>query len=357
MKKILNENLFHQISKDMLKNKHVFGSVLCMENQDESISYIKSEGNMKEDDTYFIASVTKLYITAIMMMLKNQKKLDFDDKITQYFDYDFISGIHMLKGVDYTNSITIRHLLSNTSGLPDYFYYDKKSGEAANDIISGRDEAWPLSRAIQSVRNKEAKFKPGQKKKVFYSDTNYQLLGGIIERVTHYSIKEAFKVFIFDPLKLKNTYAYANLKDQNPVLMYFNKEKVIAPNYMASVTAEGGIVSSAKEVMIFLKAFFNGFFFPVDQLESLKTDWRLILFPGQFYFGLGLEKLWIPRIYSSFKKIDHLYGFWGQSGAFAFYHEDTKTYYTGTINQASGFGHGSALFAIIKIIKTLKYKI
>jgi D-alanyl-D-alanine carboxypeptidase len=68
---------------------------------------------------------------------------------------------------------------------------------------------------------------------------------------------------------------------------------------MAAVTAEGGIVSTAKETMIFLKAFFNCTFFPVEVIDELKQNWNMIYFPGQFYFGLGLEKLWVPRTISN----------------------------------------------------------
>jgi D-alanyl-D-alanine carboxypeptidase len=95
-----------------------------------------------------------------------------------------ITGIHVLDGIEYSKEITIAHLLSNTSGLPDYFYYDKPKGEAAEDLILGNDEPWPLEKAIQRVKTLKPKFKPGRKGKVHYSDTNYQLLGGIIEQVT-----------------------------------------------------------------------------------------------------------------------------------------------------------------------------
>jgi len=67
---------------------------------------------------------------------------------------------------------------------------------------------------------------------------------------------------------------------------------------------------------------------------------------------LGLEKLWIPRIFSPFKPIKEVLGFWGQTGAFAFYNPETDLYFTGTINQVSGMGHSAAFKAILKIIKS-----
>jgi D-alanyl-D-alanine carboxypeptidase len=348
----LNSAFFNQVAQQMLKNKSVFGAVLCVENGDSSISWAGGAGNMQAEDKYFIASVTKLYITAVMLMLRAEDKLAFADKIYQYFPDELIAGIHVLDGVDYSQEITIAHLLSNTSGLPDYFYYDKPKGEAAEDLILGNDEPWPLDKAIQRVKTLKPKFKPGRKGKVHYSDTNYQLLGGIIEQVTGKWIGDVLEEYIFQPLNLKETYAYHDVNDKTPVPFYYKSQKVHAPNYMASVTAEGGIVSTAKETMLFLKAFFNGFFFPKSMIDELKQNWNMIFFPGQFYFGLGLEKLWTPRFLSPFKPVKEVLGFWGQTGAFAFFNPEKDLYFTGTINQASGFGHSAAYNAILKIIKS-----
>lgn len=352
MKTKLNPSLFEKTTADMLKTRNVHGGVLCVEKGDGSLSWVGGVGNIKAEDRYFIASVTKLYVTALMLQLRAEKRLDFKDKIVQYFPEALIGGLHVLNGVDHTGEITIGHLLSNTSGIPDYFYYDKPKGEAASDLLSGKDEPWPLDKAIASAKARTPKFKPGQKGKVHYSDTNFQLLGGIIEQVTGKWIGDAFMERLFQPLGLKDTYAFQDVEDTTPVPIFMKGEVLHAPRYMASITAEGGIVSTAKETMMFLKAFFNGTFFPQETLEELKQNWNMIYFPGQFYFGLGLEKLWTPWFLSPGKPIGEVLGFWGQTGAFAFHNPKTDLYFTGTINQASGFGHRAAYSAILKIIKS-----
>ena len=68
---------------------------------------------------------------------------------------------------------------------------------------------------------------------------------------------------------------------------------------MASITPEGGIGSTAKETMIFL---------PEKEINGLKK-WNLIFFPGLFYYGIGLEKLWVPRFIKPFKPIKEILGF------------------------------------------------
>lgn len=348
----LNELYFEQVTTKMLKNRSVYGAALCVESGDSSISWVKGVGNIKSEDRYFIASVTKLYITTIILILREEKKLDLADKMYSYFPIELIEGIHVLDNIDYTKEITIAHLLSNTSGIPDYFYYDKKNGNASNDLVSGNDQEWPLEKAIEKAKAIKPKFKPGQKGKVHYSDTNYQLLGGIIEKITGKWIGDVFNEYIFQPLNLKDTYAFHDINDTTPVPIYYKNQTVNAPKYMASITAEGGIVSNAKESMVFLKAFFNGFFFPKERIDELKQNWNMIYFPGQFFFGLGIEKLWTPRFISPLKPIGEVIGFWGQTGAFAFYNPSTDLYFTGTVNQASGFAHSAAYNAIIKLIKS-----
>lgn len=348
----LNETFLENVTRGMLRNRNIFGAVLCIENGDSSVSWLSGAGNIRANDRYFIASVTKLYVTAIMLMLRAENKLTFSDKVSSFFPGELIDGIHVLGGVDHTQEITLAHLLSNTSGLPDYFYYEKPKGEAAADLVLGHDEPWPLEKVVQRVKALKPKFKPGQEGKVFYSDTNYQLLGGIMEKVTGKWVGDVFDDYIFKPLGLKETYAYRDINDKTPVAIYFKTREVFAPHYMASVTAEGGIVSTAKETMTFLKAFFNGTFFPDTVLDELKQSWNMVYFPGQFYFGLGLEKLWIPRLFSPLKPIREVLGFWGQTGAFAFFNPDTDLYFTGTVNQASGLGHSAAFKAMLKIIKS-----
>ena len=122
---------------------------------------------------------------------------------------------------------------------------------------------------------------------------------------------------------------------------------------MTSIAAEGGIVSTAEEVMIFIKSFFSGHLFPGKKIDELKI-WNLILPPpGMFYFGIGLEKLPTPRIISLIKPINEIIGFWGQTGSFAWYNPDTELYFTGTTNQGNGSGHNAIGNLILKIIKSV----
>lgn len=130
----LNESLLNQVGSGMVNNKSVYGAVLCVESGDKSLSWAGGFGNIQKDDQYFIASVTKLYVSALILHLMAASKLTLEDKIRQHLDEDIMKGLHVLDGVDYSGEITIAHLLSNTSGIPDYFHTNRKTAEKLNMI-------------------------------------------------------------------------------------------------------------------------------------------------------------------------------------------------------------------------------
>jgi len=352
MAKNLNTEVFYQSIKKMVDGKSILSLAIKVESGDGSISWSRAAGDMQVEDRYFIASVTKMYITVIVIKLMEEGKISLEDKICRHLPNAYWEGLHVFKGEDYSCQLTIRHLISNTSGIPDYFFHKQESGRTvADELLEGKDEAWPLDRTISLIKKLKPNFKPGIK--AAYSDSNYQLLGKIIEQVTGKSIHKVMKAYIFDPLQLRNTYVYEDTSDTRPVPFYYGDKKLWLPKYMASIGPEGGIVSTVDEVMVFLKAFFSGVFFPKEQVESMK-QWKMILPPpGLFQFGIGLEKLWIPRILFPFKYPGEILGFWGQTGTFAFYNPKTGLYFCGATNQINGVGHRKATGLMIDTIKSM----
>jgi D-alanyl-D-alanine carboxypeptidase len=337
----------------MLRSRAVHGAILCVERGDGSLSWRGAAGNLDADDRYFIASVTKMYVTVVVLQLRREGRVDLDDPIARHLPDELIGGLHVMEGVDRTHEITVRHLMSNTSGLTDYFFGKGPDGRSAGQaLLEGHDEAWPLERIVERARTLRPRFVPGRPGKVHYSDTNYELLGRIIETITGTPIGDVFRETIFEPLGLRHTYAFDDPADTSPAPMYYRDRPLHVPKYIASVTAEGGLVSTAAEVMVFLRAFFAGRFFPPETLAELQR-WNRIYFPGQFDFGIGLERQWIPWIMSPRNPIGDLLGFWGQSGAFAFHNPDRDLFFTGTVNQLSGMGHSAAVGAMVRIMKAV----
>jgi D-alanyl-D-alanine carboxypeptidase len=167
--------------------------------------------------------------------------------------------------------------------------------------------------------------------------------------VTGEALPRVFEGLVFEPLGLRRTYAYTDLNDERPARMYAGERQVHLPRYMASITAEGGLVSTAEDLLEIGRAFFDGTFFDIERFMA-QQNWRLLFWPGQFYFGMGLEKMWTPWFFSPLRPIRDVMGFWGQSGAFLFHHPETGLHFAGTVNQVTGRGHASAVRAMLRII-------
>src|SRR5690606_24702424 len=163
---------------------------------------------------------------------------------------------------DRSGSIEVWHLMSNTSGIPDYF--DK---ETVARLVANHDEAWGLQRTLAAARQKRPGFLPGRKAQ--YSDTNYKLLGAIIEAVAGKPLRDVFDEIVIRPLGLEDTYLYDGRPDDRLAPLYYKDRRLELPRYMASLGAEGGIVSTAADLGLFTQGFFGGALFDAGRLESL----------------------------------------------------------------------------------------
>jgi CubicO group peptidase (beta-lactamase class C family) len=133
---------------------------------------------------FHIASISKTFTATAIMMLEEREKLSTHDSILKFIP-DYPSG----------DKITIHHLLTHTSGIPnvnDFPDYEEKSRfpHTLEEIIS-----W--------FKDKPLEFKPGEK--YSYSNSNYNLLAFIIEKVSGKSYGEFMKENIFEPLGMTNT--------------------------------------------------------------------------------------------------------------------------------------------------------
>ena len=109
------------IFNNTLDHKKVFDMTVNVESGDGSFSYLRSAGQMKDDSPFAIASITKMFTAAVIFNLVDSGQLSLNETLDQLFEFDLIAGLHVYKGSDRTGSITIQQIISQTSGLPDYF--------------------------------------------------------------------------------------------------------------------------------------------------------------------------------------------------------------------------------------------
>ncbi|UCC12792.1 MAG: alkaline D-peptidase, partial [candidate division WOR-3 bacterium] len=111
------------------------------------------------------------------------------------------------------------------------------------------------------------------------------------------------------------------------------------------------IISTARDQMIFIKAFFTGHYFPEERLTELEK-WNNIFMP--FKYGIGIQKFSLPRVFTPFQRVPDMIGHSGSVGSVAFYVPDLNIYITGTVNQQA---QPSAAFqTMLKIINIMRKK-
>lgn len=343
----LDQSMLDQIVRAANKGKSIFGAVFYVSTDDNSIDLLSASGNFEPESQYYIASINKLFISSILLKLYADNQLNVNDKISAYIQEEVIQGLHIHNGKDYSNDLTIAHLLSHTSGLPCYLIDTQADGKKVMaELEAGIDQPWPIDKVIQTVKRMKTHFPPGKEGKAKYVDTNYQLLGLVIENITGIPVQSALKN-LFQELNLARTYVFEDIRDDGFVPIYYKSEQRRVPLFLSST--HNDIISTAKDQMTFLKAFFNGHFFPKERLHELEK-WNNVFFP--FKYGIGIQKFYMPRILAPFQPVPEMIGHAGSTGSVAFYVPEKGVYITGTTNQQAQ--PNIAFQTMIKILMRVK---
>ncbi|OAB38387.1 serine hydrolase domain-containing protein [Paenibacillus glacialis] len=310
-------------------SNQIHEGVLFVENTSGDFSYSKGYGGKELDSPLLMASITKLFTTTCILALLEQGKLSLDDKVTTYFDHSVLSGIHVYGGEEYSFDLTISDLLFQISGLPDVFEEGKESAK-----IRGINEDFytTFDDMVALVRKLNPHFAPRTTKKAYYADINFDMLGEIIEKVTNLTLAEAYKQFIVEPLTLKNTYLPECENDFVPNIYYQNKA-IYRPKFIMSSRASGGCITTARELMIFMKAFFGGNLFNKALFEKLPLYNKLQASMGPIYYGSGYMRIPLNGLITLFMGKGELMGHSGSTGSFAFYYPITDLFFVGDLNQ------------------------
>lgn len=335
------EERLQQLVDRQVGSKQIHSIVVGVQSADGRIDAVAAAGHthadsavpMTSDTSYYLASITKMYTATVVMKLAGSGEIDLDTPISEYLAADLTGGIHVIDGTDRSSQITVSQLLAQTSGLPDYFDGKSKGGVSlADDLKQGRDRSLSIDDIVAIVRGLSPECAPGAGGKAFYSDTNYALLGAIIETITGAPIAHSFQEMIFTPLELTNTYDFGSGPEQERPADLYMKDRVIdIPLAMSSFAPDGGLVSTVAESLRFLRAFFGGELLTADQLKLMTSHWNRLFFPLRY--GYGLMRFEVPRWMSPFKAPPELVGHSGSTGSFAFHNPKRDLHIAGTLNQ------------------------
>ena len=148
---------------------------------------------------FFIASATKLFVTAILAQLREEGRLDWDAPLAGALADLDLTGLHL------NDQTSVRSVMAHTSGLADYFEDKRPDGPATFARALEKDFGWDVTDVISWTRT----MKPATAGKGHYSDTGYQLLGALIERLDARSFADSVAARIAEPLGLTGTYCFS----------------------------------------------------------------------------------------------------------------------------------------------------
>ena len=349
----LDERL-HGLLNGLVAQKGVHHALIAIERGDGSLRWSGAAGQahpdgtpMREDTPYWIASVTKLYIAAVTMKLYEQERLNLRDPISAYLPQSLIGGIHRLDGVDHTENIRLRHLLGHLSGLPDYLEDHKEGAQSLLDQALESDRSWTLEEAMQIVRDELTPHFPPQpledkRRKVSYSDTNYQLLIAIIESVTGQPLHTVFDEMLYRPLGLGQTYhpGTPTAPDGESATIWAEEQPLTIP---LALHAFRDLVSTAPDTLRFMRALVHGEVFDhPTTVEEMMGPWNAFPFTlnpattsltWPIEVGHGMMRFHMPRVFTPFRHIPEVVGHTGIAGSWLFYSPPADLSLSGTVSQ------------------------
>lgn len=324
----LNRENFQKAFNKMTKNKKVHEAVLYVETSDGSFSENYGYGNRTIDSPMICASVTKMFTTACVLKLCDEGKLSLDDKISDYFTEEQMKGLHIYKGHEYSNDLTVYHLLSQTSGLPD----DSEDGD--NSYIMESDEFLTFDKKMKMTKEQTPRFAPGTGDKANYANINFDLLGLIMEEILNKPLAEIYDEIIFTPLAMEKTYLADENSGEIPYSFY-DDEKIERPLMIESAGAAGGCISTPRDLMVFSKAFWGGKLFDSAVFDKLTNYKSLQSSKGPINYGGGYMEIPLKGITTMFMGKGELLGHSGTTGSFMFYYPEEDIHFVGDLTQTS----------------------
>jgi CubicO group peptidase (beta-lactamase class C family) len=223
-----------------------------------------------------LASITKTFTGAAILLLHQQKYLNIDDKVASYLpDFPY-------------KDITIRMLLCHRSGLPEYLYwYGRYVSDARTPVYNNR------ILELMAKYKPAPEFKPNTRFK--YCNTNFALLALVIERVTEMKYKDFMRRYIFDPLGMTHTFVYdpADPRPAHAAYAYKGVWHRDADMFADGVYGDKGIYSTTEDMYRWDQSFYQNCLLDNETIElaygpcsfekagikNYGLGWRMLCYP------------------------------------------------------------------------------
>jgi len=325
---------------------------------------------------WFIASITKLFIASTVLRMVEEGELALEDRVVDRLPANYTDRLHVLDGEDRTDRITVEHLLSHSSGLADFIedYPAPPSNGGADRrslveiLVEEGDRTWTLEDTVRWVRERlTPHFAPqpldAPRTRIRYSDTNYQLLTGIIEARRDAPFFKVLEDLVLDPLELEHTWLPGHPRGSGPepevAALYAGGEVAQFPSFLASIA---DLNSTCEDLLGFLRALVEGrlfrdpgtwqrmqarwyrFSLPLDRAAIRQPSWPI-------EYGLGVMRFGLPRFLTPFRPVPQVVGHTGSTGTWLFHAPEPDLYLVGAVNQITA---GAVPFRVVpRVLRAL----
>ncbi|MFH1965040.1 MAG: serine hydrolase domain-containing protein [Acidobacteriota bacterium] len=346
--------------RNLMQRKRVKQAVMALESGDHSFRWIGATGEaspdgtpMQQDTPFFIASIDKLLNATVVMKLSEGGELDLDASLGTYLPRALTGGLNRHGGVDYSDQITVRHLLGHTSGLADWLEDRPKGGRSLIErVLHDGDVALSIEDIAAIVREQLMPHFPPQdtsakRPKIRYCDTNYILLIAVIEAVSGKPLHQVHEQLLFRPLGMRHTYFPGHSQPLEPTpqaaVLRFEGRPLSIPLLMRSLW---GVYSTAADTLTFLRSFVTGeVFHDQSTLASMQERWNRFGFPldhaalrspgWPIEYGLGIMRFRLPRIFTPLHPMPLVLGHTGSTGCWLFYCPERDMLLSGSVDEAT----------------------
>lgn len=294
------------------------------------LAALDSQTPMQTTDTFEVASITKTFTATTTLLLIEDGHFGLETPIGQLLPASLLNRMLVLQGHDYSGEITVHQLLNHTSGLPDFWSDPPFETPGVNaflaDFMADPSHFWAPEETLSYVPDLYAYGRPGAG--YHYSDTNYVLLGLLIERDTGLSLQEVFRDRLLTPLGMNDTYLSYR---EAPVSTLFESHRyesdwdMYGKTHQSADWASGGLVSSTRDLSRFMHALAEGQIFRnASTLEAMRT--AVPTGTTDVTYGLGIFRI-------ALDDGGELWGHDGYGNAFMYYSEGDGHVHVGTLNQ------------------------
>lgn len=229
-----------------------------------------------------VGSISKVFTGVMILQLQEEGILSVEDKLSDWLDQSLIGTI------ENANDVTLRQLLNHTTGIKEYL-------DADNHVDAVNIPFYQLTQTekMELIQGKNARFAPGEKYE--YSNSNYVLLGLVIEKARNMPLWDVVRIHITEPAGMSNTVMGTHdmpipTGTARPYLStggykYFD----IMQNSVAdAATGDGGIASNMQDLIIFMNALFSNTLMSQESFDQMQTL-TVTFNDGNAQYGLGLE--------------------------------------------------------------------